>query len=1020
MIRKWLAGSLGAAALFWLLALVFPLAAAEIPRIPFPRIETGMHTAVIKRIAVDRAERFLVTGSRDKTVRIWSLPAGELLRTLRLPIDTGDEGKVYAVAIAPDGQTIAAGGWTGVWDGTTTSIYLFDRQSGRLQHRLTGLPNVVHHLDWSPDGRYLAASLGGKNGVRIYSTQDWAQHFQDRDYGDSSYSAHFDGRSRLVTTSYDGYLRLYDKRFRLIAKQKAPGGERPFFARFSPDGERIAVGFTDSTAVNVLSASDLTLLYRPDTSQANNGSLNSVVWSQDGLQLYAGGRYQQAGSNPILRWDQAGRGAVTQLPAAESTLMDLRILSDGGLVFGAADPAWGLLDATGQQKIFKPPEIADFRGDLNNFLVAHDGSNVQFGYEPGGKRPARFSLSERRLLLLDDRPMDLADLQRGLAGLGFDPGPADGVMGARTRAAIRAFQRTQGLVVDGKVDPGLAQAVEAAALGLKPPRTKTPGLDISDWKNRYHPKLNGKRLKLQDYERSRSLAIAPDGKRFLLGTEWWLRLFDRTGKQLRRIPVPGVAWGVNITGNGQLAVAAFGDGTIRWYRLRDGAELLALFPHQDGKRWVAWTPAGFYLASAGGEDLVGWHVNRGRDQAADFYGASRFRQQFYRPDVIARVLETLDVDQALRQADAARGQKTVTRDVLRLRPPVVSILAPAAGSPITETKLTLTYEARSETGPIERIEARLDGRPARILTHDQNYRDQRQQVIGQLSLEIPPSEATVSIIARNRHGTSEPASFAINWTGSKDWYKPTLYVLAVGVSDYQEDTLNLKFASKDAQDFRQAIEHQKKRGLYRDVKTKLLDDRKATREAVLDGLDWLERQTTSRDVAILYLAGHGITGPQGHYRFLPHDTDQGRLRRTTLKDTDFKDFLGAVAGKTILFLDTCFSGRVLGGRADSQADVDRFANELADAETGVIVFSSSTGKQLSQEDDKWGNGAFTEALLEGIREGKADFIEDLHVSVAELEVYVSNRVKSLTQGAQKPVTTKPEAVEDLKIVRIRK
>ena len=42
------------------------------------------------------------------------------------------------------------------------------------------------------------------------------------------------------------------------------------------------------------------------------------------------------------------------------------------------------------------------------------------------------------------------------------------------------------------------------------------------------------------------------------------------------------------------------------------------------------------------------------------------------------------------------------------------------------------------------------------------------------------------------------------------------------------------------------------------------------------------------------------------------------------------------------------------------------------------------------------------------------------MSVAELEVYISDRVKRLTGGRQKPVTTKPKAVEDLKIVRLSK
>ena len=108
------------------------------------------------------------------------------------------------------------------------------------------------------------------------------------------------------------------------------------------------------------------------------------------------------------------------------------------------------------------------------------------------------------------------------------------------------------------------------------------------------------------------------------------------------VAVPGIAWAVNITPDGRMAIAGSADGTLRWYRLNDGAELLALFPHADGQRWVLWTPQGYYQASVGGEDLIGWHLNRGLDTAPEFYGASRFREQFYRPDVIARVLTTLD------------------------------------------------------------------------------------------------------------------------------------------------------------------------------------------------------------------------------------------------------------------------------------------------------------------------------------------------------------------------------------------
>ena len=86
------------------------------PSEPFPRIETGMHGAPIRRISVDDACQLLVTGSNDKTARLWALPkdnAGEpkLVRVLRVPMGSGNDGQVHAVALSPNGQTVAAGGW---------------------------------------------------------------------------------------------------------------------------------------------------------------------------------------------------------------------------------------------------------------------------------------------------------------------------------------------------------------------------------------------------------------------------------------------------------------------------------------------------------------------------------------------------------------------------------------------------------------------------------------------------------------------------------------------------------------------------------------------------------------------------------------------------------------------------------------------------------------------------------------------------------------------------------------------
>jgi outer membrane protein assembly factor BamB len=114
-------------------------------------------------------------------------------------------------------------------------------------------------------------------------------------------------------------------------------------------------------------------------------------------------------------------------------------------------------------------------------------------------------------------------------------------------------------------------------------RAKRTGLAIEQWRDEYSPTLDGKLIDLPTNERSRSLAVHPEGNRFVLGTEWSLRAFDAKGQPLWQRDAPDTGWAVNITGDGRLIVAAYGDGTIRWHRMDDGREILALYVLQNNR-----------------------------------------------------------------------------------------------------------------------------------------------------------------------------------------------------------------------------------------------------------------------------------------------------------------------------------------------------------------------------------------------------------------------------------------------------
>jgi uncharacterized caspase-like protein len=290
---------------------------------------------------------------------------------------------------------------------------------------------------------------------------------------------------------------------------------------------------------------------------------------------------------------------------------------------------------------------------------------------------------------------------------------------------------------------------------------------------------------------------------------------------------------------------------------------------------------------------------------------------------------------------------------------------------------------------------------------------QKDQGIQTTRVPIPEKDAEISIIAENRNAASEPATVTLKWRGKvkEDEFiiKPKLYILAIGVNKYEDKNLTLQFAAKDAKDFAESL-LKEKGGLYRDVVVKVLTDEKATKDEIIDGFEWISKETTSNDVAMVFLAGHGVNDSGGVYYFLPANANLERLRRTGVPFTEMRNTVTSLAGKTILFIDTCHAGNVMGSRAVAP-DITGIVNELASAENGAVVFASSTGKQYSFEDPTWGNGAFTKATVEGI-EGKADYTGKGRITINMLDLYISERVKELTKGKQTPATAKPKTIPD--------
>jgi WD40 repeat protein len=941
-----------------LIALLFPaekLRAQEVDKDglysqPFLVLDPEMHTAPIMEVVTDAAGRYIITGSYDKSVRVWSADDGRLLRTIRLPRGPGDEGLPFAIAISPDGNTIAAAGWT-------RYIFLFERATGRQVGRIGPLLGTnITTLAFSRDARRIAASIEKPASLRLFDVDSRKEIAFDDKYTEPINAISFDTTGRIATASDDRKLRLYNRDLRLIRDALAPGPPplQPSQIAFSPDNRHIAIGYygpgEGKARVDVVDGQTLVVLFTPPTT-GYSGPLARVGWSLNGSILYAGAQVRSRdGSTLVLAWKDRGRGSLQVFPAASDTIVGIRELSGGRIVVGSMLPSLSLFDRKGSVLWQRDTRGADLRGQATTLKVSLDGMQVLFHFENlDDKSLATFDISKRALELSPARHPEL-----------------------------------------------LAPRLE--------------GLPITNWLNSKEPKIQGKPLAISRFEISRSIAITRDARSFWLGSDWNLRHFDATGALIRRKPTNAV-WAVNLAANDRLVVAAHYDGTIRWYWSEDGEELLAFYPHSDRKRWVAWTPLGHYAASPGAEDLIQWQINRGLDQEPVTYSASRFRDQFYRPDVIERVLDTLDPKKALEAADAAVGRgPTVLKSISEYTPPRVAIVDPAEATFIERSELVVAYSIDDRPGTvIRRIRLLLDGT---VVAEEKNRTlSANGRMAGEFKVPLQGEQSLITLLAENEHGTSDPSSVRIRRNPTRDDHKPTLYVLAIGVGKFKNHShLKLNFADADANAFVERVMRQE-RGLYSRVLAQTLVNEQATVEAILKGLEWLERNMSPRDVAAVFFSTHGANDANRQFYLLPHEVsvqDDITLRRSALRYVDLRDTLVRLAerGKTLLFLDACYSGNVLAGAKQvAPPDIDVVAADLASTEGGVVVFSSSTGKQFSMEYPDLGHGAFTAALLEAF-DGKSDRPPPW-LRVSDLEIWLAARVKELTKGAQTPRTTVP-------------
>jgi WD40 repeat protein/uncharacterized caspase-like protein len=258
------------------------------------------------------------------------------------------------------------------------------------------------------------------------------------------------------------------------------------------------------------------------------------------------------------------------------------------------------------------------------------------------------------------------------------------------------------------------------------------------------------------------------------------------------------------------------------------------------------------------------------------------------------------------------------------------------------------------------------------------------------SFLIPGQRNAVKVVGITKVGAGEMASRGVvtETTKEGDGVKDVrLYAVMIGISDYKDEALDLKFPVKDARSLGTAIELSSKPLLgeqnvhmYYLTSDQVPGERwfKPEKEGIRLVLQEIGQKARAQDIVLLFFAGHGMMTGQSDklFTFLTEESSKSSI--IGVQTTELENWLSSsgpnelLANKTILIFDACNSGAVVQdmmsalSRSDDEARRTRQVEDLKD-KSGMFILAASAGNQLAYEVPKFKQGLLTYSMLKTLR-----------------------------------------------------
>ena len=934
------------------------------------KLDTKGHVSKIGDIIVtDDGE--IISASDDKTIRVWDIETGKEKRKILGQIGA-DYGEIYAIALSPDKKYLAVGGFLGKFGGEGKNvgrIRIYNYQTGELEKILYGHEDAINDLSFSLDGKYLISGSSDKtakiwnvkNNFRLVDTINF--------HSQPIYAAKIikkRNRYFAITAGLDKKIEIYDMQQKKTIKSHQLNYKLQYLATTK---NRIAT-CGDGKEIKIY---DWNL--NPIKTIYSETKPTGLKYSKNGKYLIAGtGAYP----NNINIYETKNYQLYSSLKKFNNVVQAVDFWEKDNKIYGVAGG-----------------------GDNNKILVWNiDNSKIKTKIAGVGQRVWSVGISGNKIAWGNKWTARLgkSKLQKFIDISNFKIQEINNNLNFKK---ISAKNGIWNLKHSAGGDYGYSDAVLEIRKNGKI-ETKI----IKDSTTGYRHRC---------YGWYKDLIISG-------GSNGQLKVYNRNGVEVASlIGHTGEIWSIAL--DGDILVSGSDDQTIKLWNLKELSKgknkikpILNIFVSKNNE-YVVWTEEGYFVSSEKGGELVGFHINQGDNFKSTFIQSSQMAKIMYRPDVIKYTWETGSEEEGIKLA--SKKQHIQKWDLKKMLPPKLVMFQEFPGK--TGKKMVkIDYKVLSADPNYELI-VYLNGR----LLQPDSFVTKKGKISGEstksIVFELEPGKNYISLKVKNSFGISSPLEYTIKRvvTGPVPEDNPNLYLLAVGIKDYQDPSINpLLSADKDAKDIAKLFKKQE--GVfYKKVNIKLLTDREATTYNIVNGLKWLKENVTKNDIAMIFIAGHGANDEKNNYNFISYDTEiaddessiqeEGIKLINSVKFDEFQKVILKLPSRVVLMADTCFSGNIFSANNNFSSATMKMKNSGA----GAVILAASTSSGFSYAGRT--NGYFTRAILEAFKNKKTDYDGDGFISDLELSQFVNLKVQEYSGGDQQPVLIAPSGIPQFAI-----